>query len=103
MVSTFTEKKLIKEKRKPAGKSITDWHAGINLYTFKKLHGAYPTTNEIRNMLMPLGSIAHNDLRIFNIILQGKKVVPIDCNESGRPNKAIDLLPLLLSFFKKKQ
>jgi hypothetical protein len=101
--SNFTDKRLIKQKKKPASHSITSWNAGINLLTYKKLHGIYPTYDAIHAMLLPLGNIKHNDLRIFNIILQGKKVVPIDCDEPERRNTAKHLLPMLLNHFKTKK
>ncbi len=81
--STFTEKKLIKQKQNHAC-SITPWHSGINLFTFKKLHGIYPLKETIRASLKTLSNIEHNDLHIFNLIIQGKTLVPIDCSEEGR-------------------
>lgn len=98
--SSFTEKKLIKEKKRPAGYAITDWSAGINLFTFKKLHGLHPAKETIRKMLIPLSTIKHNDLRIFNLIIQGEKLIPIDCDENGRVHTAKELLPFILSQFR---
>lgn len=100
--SSFEEKKLIKEKKRPEGHSVTEWHPGINLFTFKKLNGSYPSKELIRSLLLPLGKIDHNDLRIFNIIIQGTQIVPIDCNENGRKNTAKQLLPYLLNQFRNK-
>lgn len=100
--SSFNEKKLIKEKVRPKGYSVTDWHAGINLFTFKKLHGIYPSKDSILKMLVPLSTIKHNDLRIFNLIIQGEKLVPIDCDENGRIHTAKELLPFILSQFRHK-
>lgn len=98
--SSFSEKKLIKEKKRPAGYAVTDWSAGINLFTFKKLHGIYPSKESIRKMLIPLSTIKHNDLRIFNLIIQGEKLIPIDCDENGRVHTAKELLPFILSQFR---
>jgi len=100
--SSFAEKKLIKEKKRPAGYAVTDWSAGINLFTFKKLHGIHPSKETIRKMLIPLSTIKHNDLRIFNLIIQGEKLVPIDCDENGRVHSAKELLPFILSQFRYK-
>jgi hypothetical protein len=98
--SSFSEKKLIKEKKRPAGYAVTDWSAGINLFTFKKLHGLYPAKETIRKMLIPLSTIKHNDLRIFNLIIQGEKLIPIDIDENGRVHTAKELLPFILSQFR---
>jgi hypothetical protein len=99
--SNFVQKKFIKEKQQPKGFYVTDWNAGINLFTFKKLNGMYPKKQTIFSLLKPLGSIKHNDLRIFNIIIQGTKVVPIDCNENDRGHTAKELLNQLLNHFRK--
>lgn len=100
--SSFTEKKLIKEKTRPKGYSVTNWSGGINLFTFKKLHGTYPAKETIRKMLIPLSTIKHNDLRIFNLIIQGERLIPIDCDENGRVHSAKELLPFILNQFRYK-
>lgn len=100
--SSFTEKTLIKEKERPKGLSITTWHPGMNLLTFKKLNGIYPTKEMIRDMIKPMATIQHNDLRIFNIIMQGKNLVPIDVNENGRHQTAEGMLPSLLNHFRRQ-
>jgi hypothetical protein len=99
--SSFDTKKFIKQKIKPKGFSVTVWHPGINLYTFKQLNGIYPTYDVIRSMLYPLASIQHNDLRIFNLIIQGKKLVPIDVNENERHADPSILLPEIIHQFRK--
>lgn len=89
--STFSTKKLIKEKV-GFSQCISTWHPGINLLTFKKLNGIYPTKKTIREHLEPLKNIQHNDMKIFNLIIQGTTIQPIDCNEAGRNfNKKIQL------------
>lgn len=98
--SSFIEKKFIKEKKQPKGYSVTDWNPGMNLNTFKILNGVYPLKSEIRALLKPLSSIQHNDLHIFNIILQGKKLIPIDCNENGRHHNVQDMLPKIIDQFR---
>lgn len=79
--SNFYQKYFIKDKG-----IITKipWIAGINLQTFKELNGVYPTNNMIREQIKSLKSIAHNDMAIFNIIINNKRLVPIDCDEAGR-------------------
>ena len=58
--STFKEKIFIKKK---INRTIaTPWHPGINLLTFCKLQGIYPSNTIIRELLNPLKYIEHNDL-----------------------------------------
>lgn len=97
--SNFTDKKFIKNKPNyPL--SITPWHAGINLLTFKKLKGIYPTKEMIQSLLYPLISIEHNDLHIFNLIIQGKSLVPIDGDEKGRVHSVPFELQKILNQFR---
>jgi hypothetical protein len=97
--SNFIEKKFIKNKPNyPL--SITPWHAGINLLTFKKLKGIYPTKKIIQSLLHPLISIEHNDLHIFNLIIQGKNLVPIDGDERGREHSVPYELDKILAQFR---
>lgn len=98
--SSFTEKKFIKTKSKPKGHSITQWVPGINLYTFKQLNGIYPNHEMIRSMLYPLAGLKHNDLRIFNLIIQGNTIVPIDANENERHADPQALLPGIIAQFR---
>lgn len=100
--SSFASKQFIKKKTKPKGYSVTQWHPGINLYTFKQLNGIYPTHETIRSMLYPLGTLKHNDLRIFNLIIQGKKLVPIDGNENERYTDPQTLLPGIIAHFRSR-
>ena len=74
--SDFAIKQLIKKG------DITPWYAGINLWTFKELQGIYPSPKTIKKMLEPLKYIKHPSLSIYNIIIQGKYLVPIDYNEN---------------------
>lgn len=98
--SSFTNKKFIKKKDKPKGYSESQWHPGINLYTYKQLNGIYPTHEMIRTMLYPLATIKHNDLRIFNLIIQGNKLVPIDADENERHADPQILLPGIIAQFR---
>jgi hypothetical protein len=100
--SSFTEKKFIKDKKKPREVfRVTQWNSGINLYTFKTLNGIYPTHEMVRSLLNPLNTIQHNDLRIFNLIIQGNKLVPIDCDEDGRHDTVENALPDIINQFKR--
>lgn len=98
--SSFAAKNFIKNKIKPKGYSVTQWQPGINLYTFKQLNGIYPTHEMIRSMLYPLASLKHNDLRLFNLIIQGNKLVPIDGNENERHADPQVLLPGIIAQFR---
>jgi hypothetical protein len=98
--SSFTHKNFIKNKTKPKGYSVTPWHPGINLYTFKELNGVYPKHEMIRAMLYPLASLKHNDLRLFNLIIQGNKLVPIDMDENERHADPQQLLPGIIAQFR---
>ncbi len=81
--STFKKKLFIKKRHGTT--SIDHWHAGINLLTFKQLGGIYPSYQTIRELLEPLKHINHNDLYMYNIIIQGKHLVPIDYNDQCKP------------------
>lgn len=98
--SSFTHKKFIKNKTKPKGYSVTAWHPGINLYTFKQLNGLYPSHETIRSMLYPLATLKHNDLRLFNLIIQGNKLTPIDIDENERNADPKVLLPGIIAQFR---
>jgi len=101
--SNFTSKNFIKKKTKPKGYSVTQWQPGINLYTFKQLNGIYPTHETIRSMLYPLATLQHNDLRLFNLIIQGNKLVPIDGNENERNADPAVLLPNIIAQFRSRK
>lgn len=102
--STFLEKKLTKTK---FGRTVkkTVWQPGINLHTFKVLNGVYPYKALIRRHLTSLANQKHNDLRIFNVIIQGFNFVAIDCDEECRKasisvRSARAFLPSLLRHFR---
>ena len=59
ILSTFTEKILT--KKKGTSKTVSQWHPGINLLTFKQLRGDYPSKETILELLQPLGTLEHND------------------------------------------
>ena len=95
----FKEKKLIKHRNKDQI-IITPWHPGINLLTFKRLLGIYPSKECIFNLLKPLQYIQHNDLNIHNIIIQGKNLEPIDCGPTLTPKNPWEQIHILLNHFK---
>lgn len=72
----------IKTFHKAASNEFASWQPGINLLTFKMLNGCYPSKDKIYNSLLKFESIKHNDLKIWNIIIQGNKLLPIDCCEA---------------------
>ena len=56
----------------------TQWLTGINLLTFKMLHGVYPSNERIKKSLKKLKNVVHNDWTINNMIIQGNKISLID-------------------------
>lgn len=81
ILSTFDEKKLIKHHRDTHTQVVTQWIPGINLITFKMMHGAYPTTKQLLEALERLKSIQHNDWMVNNMVLQGDKLTFIDWDD----------------------
>lgn len=77
ITSTFTKKTLYKKM----DHVTIPWMPGINLLTFQKLEGIFPTHQTIRQLLEPFKDLHHTDLNIWNIIIQGSKLVPIDGND----------------------
>lgn len=89
--STLKDKYLVKAARHGGHPTISPWQPGINLKTFKELNGTWPAKDLIYNELKTFKkTVEHNDLAIFNIVIQGKKdetyarLIPIDSNEAGR-------------------
>lgn len=74
ITSTFKEKTFYKKHTN----QIKTWYPGINLLTFKILHGAYPEKDIIFQELQKFKFDPHNDLKIWNIIIQGHNMVSID-------------------------
>jgi hypothetical protein len=72
--SSFTEKTLYKRHEE----TTVPWVKGINLLTFKMLNGTYPNKETIYGLVNELSSIKHNDFKIWNLIIQGQAIVPID-------------------------
>ncbi len=80
ILSTFTEKKLVKG----AHKKTSDWVPGINLVTAIMLNVKFPTNEILRENIKQFMDIDHNDPVIGNMIVQGKKVKLIDFADSRR-------------------
>lgn len=78
--SDFATKKLHKKQ----AQLIVDWQEGINLYTYIKLNGVYPTREEACKYLMAFKGIQHNDFLPCNIIVQGTRLLPIDFDDKRR-------------------
>ena len=95
------DKKLLHKKHTSI---IRPWHRGINLLTYKMLNGVFPEHSVIKEQLGMLEHIDHNDLKIWNIIIQGKSLVPIDGDDAqwNNPhyNKADDF-KVLVEWFRK--
>lgn len=83
ITSTFTTKQM--HKTKGGKKSTTPWLPGINLLTFRHMNGIYPERKEIRSMIKPFVHANHNDVCIVNLVIQGRKLVLIDGNDSNAP------------------
>jgi len=80
--SSFSEKKLIKKADSPPNTTITStWHPGINLMTFKMYNGAFPMNNTIQESIKQLKDVPSNDWMPNNMIIQGNKIVLIDCDD----------------------
>lgn len=63
-----------------------DYFAGLNLWTFHQLNGVYPENVDELFIRCNAGmSAKHDDLRVWNYILSGKELFPIDIG-----NKAFD-------------
>lgn len=80
--SSFTDKFFSKKGEERPIK----WVDGINLVTFAMLRGAYPVDSSIRKQVLAMKKThsKHNDLVLGNIIVQGDKLIPIDCTDSRR-------------------
>lgn len=80
ILSTFTEKKLVKG----AHKKTSDWVPGINLVTAIMLNVKFPNNEILRENIKQFMDIPHNDPVIGNMIVQGRRVVLIDFADSRR-------------------
>lgn len=96
--SDFVIKNFV--KKKTGVPVVTPWLAGINLQSFRELNGVFPSKSRIRDLLYTLRDIKHNDLFIFNLVIQGDKIVPIDANEIGRNKRFSSALRRAIAAFR---
>ncbi len=82
IVSTFSEKKLVKHDHRSQHDIVTPWIPGINLVTFKVCSGVYPSTETIKNSVKELAYEDHTDWGAYNMIVQGTRVMLIDIHGS---------------------
>ncbi len=98
VTSTFQEKAYTKHHVP----GQTTWIPGINLMTFVLLRGVYPHNDQIRRMLKNLRSVDHNDLVISNMIVQGRRLAPIDYKDPHRNARSSRCLRAAKKLFKRE-
>jgi len=74
ITSNFNEKTIYKYKEN----KTYPWIRGINLLTFKMLEGILPDKNVIKITVENMEGILHEDLMLWNMIIQGTNITPID-------------------------
>jgi hypothetical protein len=79
--SNFNEKTLYKARIN----KIIGWQKGINLWTFKHMHGVYPLKNTIHREIKRLSGFTHYDFLPWNMIVQGNHLELIDWEEPNAP------------------
>jgi hypothetical protein len=72
-----------KMRKKRPGGYVKNWVPGINLRTYQKLNGIWPTREHLKTMIrerrvVGLRTRPHGDLTIWNMILDGKHLHSID-------------------------
>lgn len=77
----------------------SQWQRGINLITFVMLYGIYPTDTTILRQVKLLKSIKHNDLVMGNLLIQGRRLMPIDFNDKRRNIRTDACINALLKVF----
>lgn len=95
--STFDQKVFHKKK----GNKKLPWLPGINLLTFKTLNGAFPVKETIREKLAAFKGIKHTDLHIWNVIIQGNTLIPIDGDDKALHYNPKFTLQYIIAQFKK--
>ena len=82
ITSNFNEKAIYKCKED----KTYPWIRGINLLTFKMLEGILPDKNLIKTAVKNMRGIIHEDFMLWNMIIQGRNIIPIDFTmKSGNP------------------
>lgn len=95
--SSFTKKKLIKIGYQK--KIESNWEPGINLVTFKKLNGIYPSYHVISNSLKKLEEQLFPEWGVHNMVIQGNKIKMIDKKDLHDANESKNFL---MSVIKKR-
>ncbi len=73
-----------KEMYKTTSKETTPWIRGVNMRSYTGLNGAYPTHEQVLTNIWGMRHIDHNDFLPCNLVVQGRKIVPIDFGDSRR-------------------
>ena len=61
-----------------------EWHPGMNLWNFCQLGGIYPSREQVEaSVIAACADEEHGDLRPWNFVLQGDRVVAIDTKHRG--------------------
>ncbi len=84
--SNFKEKTLYK----PRIHKTINWKKGINLWTFKNLHGVYPARDVINQEIKRLSVLSHQDFMPWNMIIQGNSLELIDWEDNNSPESMHD-------------
>jgi hypothetical protein len=95
--SNFEQKVFHKKK----GNKKLPWLPGINLLTFKTLNGSFPTKEKIRDKLAEFKGIKHTDLHIWNVLIQGDTLIPIDGDDKALHYNPKFTLQYIIAQFKR--
>jgi hypothetical protein len=84
--STFVDKLFVKTR---PGDVVTrsPWTHGINLDTFCRLQGVYPTRETIVGILLKLALVSHDDVSTHNMVIQGESIQFIDMPRLNYPHR----------------
>ncbi len=85
ITSDFKKKILTKPFEYPKlRQEDVEWHRGINLVTFKMMNGVYPEIDTVKALVREMTMLKTNDWVVSNMILQGSRMVLIDCDDLDR-------------------
>lgn len=85
IVSNFKEKGLFKQDIAPDINEVKPWKQGINLWTFRKLNGTYPSFSVIAQEIKRLAQYNHPDFLPWNMIIKGQELELIDWDGGSFP------------------
>lgn len=77
-----------KRHRDPRSGTTRDWIHGINLTTFKRLGGVHPSMEKLKPQIDALLSAGDRELAIWDLILSGHKLEPLDPTGPPHPDHA---------------